>query len=551
VSSDSIGGLQIEATTKGIKPLFNNCWHHALLVCLINEIMKIAVDIMIIGSGLAGMSLALRLPKHIRIALVDRRTLHYDSASWYAQGGIAAAIASSDSLEKHWQDTASAGGGLSEASSGKQLLGQAPAAIAWLAKMGVPFSKTASGELALGQEGGHLERRIVHVSDRTGFFVSETLQKHIAAATHIQKLYGHILALRQSDGRGSPCQGAWLYAENGEVLAIDAPVVVLATGGLSALYQQTTVPKALIGSGLWLAAQAGAALADLEFVQFHPTALQVASGRAPLLSEALRGEGAWLLTPTGQRFMPDLHPQAELAPRDIVARAIQEVAEKAGQVFLSLQHLDGDFVYARFPGVAQLCREHGFDLAKDLLPVLPAAHYTCGGIRASAEGETEVPGLFAIGECACTGLHGANRLASNSLLECVSMAFLLAERLANTAFSQPPQSSAKPLPPMPTALAEADFLRLRTLLQSKVGVFREAKGLGEAEDFLRQLGEAQNHGSVMLALALVQAAAAREESRGCHYRADFPESYPEAKHSLLRFNPSGGWDITMQAKTSA
>ncbi len=517
--------------------------------------MKIAVDILIIGSGLAGMSLALRLPKSLRIALIDRPTLNYDSASWYAQGGIAAALHQDDSLEKHWQDTASAGGGLSEALPGKALLGQAKAAIDWLVALGVPFSKTPEGRLALGQEGGHLQRRIVHVADRTGFFISETLQQQVQAATHIQKFYGQILALQQNHGSGSPCHGAWLRQANGERLSLAAPLIVLATGGLSALYQQTTVPKALIGSGLWLAAQAGATLADLEFEQFHPTALQVASGRAPLLSEALRGEGAWLVTADGKRFMAEKHPQAELAPRDIVARAIQQVAEKEGQVFLSLKHLDAEFVYARFPGIAQLCQNYHFDLAKDLLPVLPAAHYTCGGIRTSADGQTDVPGLFAIGECACTGLHGANRLASNSLLECLSMAFLLAERLQKENFSELaktlPMTTAAPAA-VPQLLAENDFLTLRALLQNKVGVFREAAGLQQAEIFLQNLKEKIQaeqqpvHGIVMLALALVQSAAARQESRGCHYRADFPETYPEAKHSLLKLKNTGNWDIQMQ-----
>lgn len=518
--------------------------------------MKIAVDILIIGSGLAGMSLALRLPKSLRIALIDRPTLHYDSASWYAQGGIAAALHHDDSLEKHWQDTASAGGGLSEALPGKALLGQAQAAINWLMALGVPFSKTPEGALALGQEGGHLQRRIVHVADRTGFFVSETLQKQVQAATHIQKFYGQILALQQNDGSGSPCHGAWLRPADGKLLHLAAPIVVLATGGLSALYQQTTVPKTLIGSGLWLAAQAGATLADLEFEQFHPTALQVASGRAPLLSEALRGEGAWLVTADGKRFMPEKHPQAELAPRDIVARAIQQTAEAHGQVFLSLRHLDAAFVYARFPGIVKLCQDYGFDLAKDLLPVLPAAHYTCGGIRASADGQTDVPGLFAIGECACTGLHGANRLASNSLLECVSMAFLLAARLQKENFSELAKTVPTRISP-PAAVAplltEQDFLSLRALLQNKVGVFREAAGLQQAEVFLEQLKakiQAEQQpvpGIVMLALALVQSAAARQESRGCHYRADFPETFAEAKHSLLKLKAGNDWDIQMQA----
>lgn len=391
-------------------------------------------DVLIIGAGAAGMSLALQLPSYTRIALLSKGTPH-ESATAYAQGGIAAVIPSNenseDSVAQHEEDTCLAGGGLCDREMVRQITQLAPQAIQWLLMQGVIFSRKGEGKpFHLTQEGGHSHRRILHAADATGRAVADALVKSIQSQTNID-LFSEHTAVDVVCKKGQ-CVGAYvLDNKKDKVEVFQAKFTVLATGGASKVYLYTSNPDCSTGDGIAIAWRAGCEVSHLEFNQFHPTCLYHPQAKSFLLTEALRGEGAKIVLPNGQRFLQKHHPKAELAPRDVVARAIDFEMKYWGidHVNLDITHKSKEFILDHFPTVYKRCLSFGIDITKEPVPIVPAAHYTCGGVKTDIKGTTTVKNLYAIGEVACTGLHGGNRLASNSLLECVVMGGQLAKAL--------------------------------------------------------------------------------------------------------------------------
>ncbi|MGA0561054.1 L-aspartate oxidase [Ancylobacter sp. VNQ12] len=482
-------------------------------------------NVVVIGGGVAGLATALRLAP-LPVTLVVAAPLGAEAATGWAQGGIAAAMGEDDRPDYHAIDTLKAGAGLSEALVARRIAAAAPSAIDWLVSIGTPFDRHANGSLALGLEAAHSRRRIVHAEgDGTGRVVLETLARAARACPTIHVIEGVRACELLADDAGE-VRGVALRDREGRVTALNARAVVLATGGLGGLYASTTNPLGAVGSGLALAARAGAVLRDMEFVQFHPTAMAVGADPMPLATEALRGEGAKLFNERGERFMIEM-PGQELAPRDVVARAIFAEIAAGRQVVLDARLKD---VERRFPGVVALCRAHGLDPARQPIPVRPAAHYHMGGVAVNDAGRSSVPGLWACGEVASTGLHGANRLASNSLLEALAYADWIAADIAGSAA---PSGAAMAAPatlrgPSP-ARAE-----IRLLMDAQVGVVREASTLGAAAQRLGELRERDGDDLSLIALLVAEAALTREESRGGHFRADFPTPAAMARHSETR-----------------
>ncbi|RUR36105.1 L-aspartate oxidase [Vreelandella populi] len=515
-------------------------------------------DILVIGGGVAGLTLALEAADHLSVTLV--RPLQDDKgASKWAQGGIAAALSPDDSLEAHVQDTLVAGDGLCDEQSVRFTVNHGPAAIQWLIDNGVPFTTDTAIDARypyhLTREGGHNARRIIHADDATGRAVVDTLMRKVALHPNIsQRSDLTILELLQDDeGR---CRGAYGVNEQHQRQTLPALNTVLATGGASGLYRHTTTPSPSSGEGMMMAAELGAQLMNLEFQQFHPTSLYDPDGPAFLISEAVRGEGGYLLDEAGERFMPALDPRAELAPRDVVARAIDSQIQQGhqGHVWLDIRHLGERAIHHHFPTIYAHCLSRGIDITQQPIPVVPAAHYSCGGVATDERGATRVPGLYAIGEVACTGLHGANRMASNSLLECLvyarSCAGALREQITQ-AWSEPAfsltQRSISPL----TADRQAIFAelrnRLRGVMSQHVSIVRSNAGLTAAqqqltqlyahleslEDSQNQLEGIQLHQTLRLAQLTVAAAMKRHESRGLHYSTDWPSHQPHTTASCL------------------
>ncbi|GLK74083.1 L-aspartate oxidase [Ancylobacter dichloromethanicus] len=490
--------------------------------------------VVVVGGGVAGLATALRLAP-LPVTLVVAAPLGVEAATGWAQGGIAAALGADDRPDLHAIDTLTAGAGLSQPLVARRVAGAAPAAIDWLVGLGTPFDRNPNGSLALGLEAAHARRRIVHAAgDGTGRVVLETLTQAVRACPAIHVMEGWRAGELLADAHGRTA-GVAVRDREGRAVTLAARAVVVATGGLGGLYGATTNPLGAVGSGLALAARAGAVLRDLEFVQFHPTAMAVggdperaASGGPapmPLATEALRGEGARLFNARGERFMEDV-PGRELAPRDVVARAIfAEIA--AGQdVVLDARMKD---IETRFPGVVALCRANGLDPARAPIPVRPAAHYHMGGIKVDGAGRSSVPGLWACGEVASTGLHGANRLASNSLLEALAYAEWIAADIAGEEAS--PGVARAPSPPRPRSPARAE---IRALMDRQVGVVREAEGLEAAAKRLGALADRDGDDLSLVALAITEAALRRGESRGGHFRADHPVPAAIARHSETR-----------------
>jgi L-aspartate oxidase len=521
--------------------------------------MQQQVDVLVIGAGLAGMSVALRLA-HLgqQVALVTKRELN-ECSSYYAQGGIAAVINPADSFKSHVEDTLVAGAGLCKAEAVQLIVENAPAAINWLISLGVPFTKDKDGQggLHLTREGGHSARRVLHVADATGRAVIETLIEHVNDHPNIHIIENAVALdlIVNAENANRYCAGAYLYLTNEQrVITLAAQNVVLATGGAGKAYLYTTNPDIATGDGIAMGFRAGVAAANMEFIQFHPTCLYHAQAKSFLISEAVRGEGGILRLPDGTRFMAEHDPRLELAPRDIVARAIDFEMKKYGldHVLLYISHKPKDFIIEHFPNIYAKCLSLGIDISHEPIPVVPAAHYTCGGLLTDLNGQTSVNNLFAVGECAYTGLHGANRLASNSLLECL----VIGERLV----TQIQQSSPRAMPKLAewdeSQVADADeeiviahnWDELRRLMWDYVGIVRSDKRLMRALRRVRLLkAEVQEYYAnfkvsadlielrnlIVVAELIILSAMQRHESRGLHYSLDYPNLAPEAKESII------------------
>ncbi|MHB1565264.1 MAG: L-aspartate oxidase [Acidiferrobacter sp.] len=509
-----------------------------------------ATDMVVIGAGLAGLSLALRLAEHGQVTVLAKADLTYGS-TFYAQGGIAAVLDDKDSFADHIADTLNAGAGLCHAPAVEFVVCQAPAAIRWLTDRGVPF--TVDGErYHLTREGGHRHRRVIHATDATGRAVETTLADLAAAHPRIRILTHHIAVdLITSDKLGLPgpnrCLGVYvLDRRQGRVRTLASRLTTLATGGASKAYLYSSNPDTSTGDGLAMAWRAGCRVANLEFVQFHPTCLYHSQAKSFLISEAVRGEGGHLVLADGSRFMSTYDPRAELAPRDIVARAIDNEMKRGGldAIGLDISHKGRAFIMEHFPNIYQRCLGFGYDMAQGPIPVVPAAHYTCGGIMTDLHGRTDLSGLYAIGECAFTGLHGANRLASNSLLECLVLG---AAAAADAALQLPRLGVMPDLRPWDESrvtdtdegvVVAHNWDELRRFMWDYVGIVRTNKRLeralhrvtlltSEIRDYYanfrvsNDLIELRN--LVQVAELIIRSARLRTESRGLHYSRDYPE----------------------------
>jgi L-aspartate oxidase len=497
-------------------------------------------EFLVIGAGVAGLRAAIELAEAGPVLVVAKDSLQ-ESSSEYAQGGIAAALNDDDEVFLHEQDTLIAGDGLCDSAAVRVLVEEAPAAIQQLIEWGAEFDREGT-KLAFAREGAHSRSRVLHAhGDSTGAEIVRTLYHKAASLPNIEfRSFAAVTDLLLADD-GSVCGTAVCDAKLRDRVTIRARAVLLATGGLGQVYRETTNPAVATGDGVATAWRAGAEIADIEFVQFHPTALFVEGAPRFLLSEALRGEGGYLRNAAGERFMERYHPLAELAPRDVVSRAIVMEIQRGGgtHVFLDLTHLDAEHLPRRFPRIYETCLRCGVDMTREPVPVHPAAHYAMGGVRTDLCGHTSVAGLFAAGEVACTGVHGANRLASNSLLEGVVFG-------ARTGLSmrEACASTAPPIAPPQPCFPEISSAELRTLTWEKLGIIRTGVDLQSALDRLERLPERASESPtrsafelrnmVCVASLIARCALERRESRGAHYRADYPEKDPAfLRHSSI------------------
>jgi len=512
-------------------------------------------DVLIIGSGASGLSLALQLAEHASVAVLSKSELS-EGATFYAQGGVSAVLDTCDSIESHVQDTLHTGAGLCNEDIVRFVVEHGRESVQWLIDLGVNFTKVVDADgsidFHLHKEGGHSHRRIIHASDSTGHAIETTLETRVREHSNIE-LFEYRTAIdlitSEKSGQSSPvnkCLGAYVYDEaESAVEVFRARFVILATGGVGKVYLYTSNPDICTGDGIAMAWRAGCSIANMEFIQFHPTCLYHPDAKSFLISEALRGEGAKLLLASGETFMHRFDERAELAPRDVVARAIDHEMKKTGSqcVYLDISHQSKDFIISHFPNIYQKCLCFGFDLAKQPVPVVPAAHYTCGGVVVDTHGRTDISGLYAIGEVTNSGLHGANRMASNSLLECVVFAHSafrdIKHRLPETEMPAklPEWDESQVTDSDEEVVVSHNWDEIRRFMWDYVGIVRTTKRLYRAQSRVRLLQKEimEYYGNfrvtndlielrnlVTVAELIIRSALLRKESRGLHYSLDYP-----------------------------
>jgi L-aspartate oxidase len=524
-----------------------------------------STDVLVIGGGAAGLSIALKVADYAKVTIISKNALNQGS-TFYAQGGIAAVLDKDDSFSAHVRDTLIAGAGLCHEKVVTSTVERGKECIDWLVNQGVNFTREKSsdgikiGPYHLSKEGGHSHRRVIHADDSTGKVIFETLANRVNEHPNITVITRHMavdLLLEKLSNSEARCSGAYVLDEdNNKVLTFASRFVVLATGGASKAYLYTSNPDGASGDGIAMAWRAGCRVANMEFNQFHPTCLHHPQDRNFLITEAIRGEGAYLRMPDGSRFMDKYHHLAELAPRDVVARAIDSEMKRTGCdcVFLDLRHLEADFIRGHFPNIYQRCLKLGLNICKELIPVVPAAHYSCGGVLVDTHGRTDLQGLFAIGETSFTGLHGANRMASNSLLECFVFAFAAAEIITNELPHTHLASKITPWDESQVVDSDEDIViahnwdEIRRFMWDYVGIVRTDKRLQRALHRIKLLqDEISDYYSnyrvcvpllelrnlTLVAELIIRSALNRKESRGLHYSLDYPQQSETAEDTIL------------------
>ena len=521
-------------------------------------------DVLIIGSGLAGLTSALKLADHKKVLIVSKREI-LDSSSQWAQGGVAAVMSNEDSIESHVKDTEFVGGGLTDPKVASFVASHGKKAIEWLNDLHVPFSRDdTTHQFHLTKEGGHSHRRVVHAKDATGLAIQATLSEQVKAHVNITILENHIAvdlitekkSLKVDRIKSNRCLGAYvLNNKTGKVITVSAQETILAAGGVSKVYLYTTNPDVSTGDGVAMAWRAGCRVANMEFIQFHPTCLFHPKAKSFLISEIVRGEGGLLKLPDGSRFMDEYDARGELASRDIVARAIDFEMKKRGIdcVYLDISHKSPDFIKSHFPTIYARCLELGIDITKEWIPVVPAAHYSCGGVMTNLEGQTDLAHLYAIGETAYTGLHGANRLASNSLLECLVFGeavakHILQSKVDSTSFELPHWDESRVTDADEEILITHTWNELRRFMWNYVGIVRTNKRLSralhrihmlrdEVHEFYTNFKVSHNlielRNLLQVAELIVESAIARHESRGLHFSRDYPKQLKIAKPTIM------------------
>ncbi len=521
-------------------------------------------DVLIIGSGLAGLTSALKLATHKKVLIVSKRELS-DSSSQWAQGGVAAVMSDEDSIESHVKDTEYVGGGLTDPKVATFVASKGKEAIQWLNDLHVPFSRDeTTHQFHLTKEGGHSHRRVVHAKDATGKAIQATLSEKVKAHPNITILENHIAvdlitekkSLKVEKIKSNRCLGAYvLNNKTGKVITVASQETILAAGGVSKVYLYTTNPDVSTGDGVAMAWRAGCRVANMEFIQFHPTCLYHPKAKSFLISEIVRGEGGLLKLPDGSRFMDEYDARGELASRDIVARAIDFEMKKRGIdcVYLDISHKSPDFIKSQFPTIYARCLELGIDITKEWIPVVPAAHYSCGGVMTNLSGQTDLAHLYAIGETAYTGLHGANRLASNSLLECLVFGDAVAKYITHSKiespnFDLPHWDESRVTDADEEILITHTWNELRRFMWNYVGIVRTNKRLSralhrihmlrdEVHEFYTNFKVSHNlielRNLLQVAELIVESAIARHESRGLHFSRDYPKQLKVAKPTIL------------------